>query len=654
MYNLKLRPRGVAPAVRTTSHLIAAWVLGCSGGPTHGIVRYYVAMRQVLGMTVIFAGLCGLTYAAPLAVHLYSTVPSPQLVGTPIGLAPRIENVSKGMHVFRYSVSVSGGPFRIVRDFSQQNDFAWTPDLYEHEATVRITVRNNETKETATDEARFQIGSRVKGKAAVVTPTAHPLIALFSGPPCPAGSQFRVAFRAEGETSVSRTSAQPCRTSLSNNVLVAGMRADTEYRLRSELTGGSTKQGEWLPFHTGFVEAGVAPATVRVPYAGGEPVTDPVLIFSAFSLSGGQRPFATDLQGRVVWYLPAGESLTRILPGGRLLLLAEGMNSVNSTREEQVLRERDLAGNIIRETNAGRVAEQLESHGIHSDCRAGGKECVSGLHHEAIRLPNGHTMIIAGLERMMPAGTQGSKEPVDVLGDLVIDLDEEFQVSAVWNEFDHLDVNRVSVFAAKCKTGQGGCPPVLLVPQANGWTHSNSLNYIASTGDFLISIPEQDWIVKVDWKNGKGSGKILWRLGKGGDFTAKTQDPSPWFSYAHDVGFEPAGSSILTLLDDGHDRHGKDPKAQSRMQVWQLDESAKTATLAYNPEIGGYSICCGSAQALKNGGYSSAAGWIDPASPHGLAVETDKNGKTVLAIEVQGIVAYRTFRVPDLYSAPVK
>ena len=30
---------------------------------------------------------------------------------------------------------------------------------------------------------------------------------------------------------------------------------------------------------------------------------------------------------------------------------------------------------------------------------------------------------------MMPAGTQGSKEPVDVLGDLVIDLDEDFQVA---------------------------------------------------------------------------------------------------------------------------------------------------------------------------------------------------------------------------------
>ena len=79
----------------------------------------------------------------------------------------------------------------------------------------------------------------MKGTAPVVTPTAHPLVALFSAPPCPEGTQFRVAFVAAGEESVSRTPAQPCRGSISSNVYVAGMRAETEYRLRGEwITGG--------------------------------------------------------------------------------------------------------------------------------------------------------------------------------------------------------------------------------------------------------------------------------------------------------------------------------------------------------------------------------------------------------------------------------
>jgi arylsulfate sulfotransferase len=590
-----------------------------------------------------------------MGVHLHSTLSSPQPIGVSIGLSPSVENFARAMHVFRYSVSINGGPFRIVRDFSQQRDFTWAPELFEHAAAIRVTARNNENKETAEDEMRFQIVSRIKGKAAVVTPSVHPLIALFSAPPCPEGSNFRVAFRAEGEEAVTRTSRQPCRGSISNNVWVAGMRADTEYRLRPEWTsGGEVKSGDWAPFHTGLLDGSTAPVTIKVPRPNGAPVSEPALIFSAVALGGGKKPFATDLQGRVIWYSQTPSTLTRVLPGGHFLVIADGQNSVNTTKDEQLLQELDLAGNIVRETNAGRVAEQLASRGIHSDCRIGGKECVSGFHHEAVRLPNGHTLVIAGFERMMPAGTQGATGPVDILGDLVVDLDDDFQVSGMWNSFEHLDLNRKSYQDAKCKTGGGGCPPVLLAAEAHGWTHSNSLNYIPSSGDFLVSVPEQDWIVKVDWKNGKGSGRVLWRLGKGGDFKVDSTDPSPWFSYAHDVGFEPTGSNILTVMDDSHAKHAKDKDAQSRGQVWKLDEEKLTATLAYNADLGGYSMCCGSMQVLKGGGYHSVAGWINPASPHGRMVEIDKDGKTVFAIEVEGVIVYRSFRVDDMYSVPIK
>ena len=125
-------------------------------------------MRLLL--VVFFAWCYGA--AAPLAVHLHSTLTSPQPVGVSIGLSPRVENPARAMHVFRYSVSVGGGPFRVVRDFSQQPDFIWAPELYEHAATVRVTVRNNESKATAEDDLRFQIVSRIKGKAPVVTPSA--------------------------------------------------------------------------------------------------------------------------------------------------------------------------------------------------------------------------------------------------------------------------------------------------------------------------------------------------------------------------------------------------------------------------------------------------------------------------------------------------
>jgi hypothetical protein len=591
---------------------------------------------------------------APITVHLQTTLPSPQPVGTPIGLTSLIgmESFSRDMFVFQYSVSVNGGPFRIVQDYSQSYAFAWTPELFEQAATIRVRVRNNETKATGEATVPFQFVSRVNGTAQVVTPTAHPLVALFSAPTCPVGKQFRVAFHADGEESISRTPSQPCRNSISNNVYVAGMRADTEYRLRSEVIAGATiTPGAWLPFHTGMLDGNFPPVSLVVPPTSGAEQSEPVIIYSALSLSGGVRPFATDLKGRVIWYLRSADSITRVIPGGRFLVLADGLNSANSTRDGQILRELDVAGNVIRETNIGIVAEQLESHGIHSDCHKSGRECVSGFHHEAIRLPNGHTLAVAGIERMMPTGTQGSKLPVDVLGDVVIDLDEDFQVAGVWNSFDHQDLNRKSLNDAKCHTGEGGCPAILLADDANGWLHSNSLNYIPSTGDFLISQPEQNWVLKIDWKDGKGSGKVLWRLGKDGDFKAESKDPNPWFSFQHDAGFEPLGSDLLTLTDDG-DASGTAKKAGVRTQVWKLDEQNHIATLVYNAPLEVGTICCGSTQLLKNGGYSAVAGWSLPMA--GRTTEFDQNGKVVFAVEIAGAVDYRSYRVDDMYSAPIK
>jgi hypothetical protein len=411
-----------------------------------------------------------------------------------------------------------------------------------------------------------------------------------------------------------------------------------------------------MDFHTGVLDGDFPPVSISLERSAASQVTEPILILSVASSGGPKRPTATDLDGHVIWYLSSPQFLTRMLPGGALLAFGEGANSANDMRRLQTLREIDLAGNILRETNIARIAEQLETRGVHSDCKKSGKECVSGFHHEAIRLPNGHTLAIAGLERIFPAGTQGAKEAVDILGDLVIDLDEDFQVAAVWNSFDHLDLQRASLENSKCKEGpgSGGCPPIFLAAEANGWLHSNSLNYIPATGDFLISMPEQDWVLKIDWRDGEGSGKILWRLGEGGDFVAQTSDPSPWFSYQHDAGFEPVGSNLVSILDDGRARKKKDLGANSRGQVWKVDEQAHTATLVHNSDLGVYSVAVGSAQTLKDGGYTFEAGFINPASPYSRAVETSADGKVIYAQQVEGLIVYRSFRVEDLYTVPVK
>ena len=167
-------------------------------------------------------------------------------------------------------------------------------------------------------------------------------------------------------------------------------------------------------------------------------------------------------------------------------------------------------------------------------------------------------------------------------------------------------------------------------------------------------MPEQNWVLKIDWRDGKGTGKILWRLGEDGDFKAKTTDPHPWFSFQHDPGFEPTGSNLISVLDDGHERKKIDPTANNRGQVWKLDEASHTATLIYNADLGVYASALGSAQSLKNGGYSFEAGTINAPSVYSRAVETSADGKVVYALQVEGSSVYRSFRVADMYSSPDK
>src|SRR5262249_5782997 len=51
----------------------------------------------------------------------------------------------------------------------------------------------------------------------------------------------------------------------------------------------------------------------------------------------------------------------------------------------------------------------------------------------------------------------------------------------------------------------------------NDWLHDNSVD-LTPDGNLLLSSRHRDWLIKIDYRNGEGSGKVIWRLGKDGDF----------------------------------------------------------------------------------------------------------------------------------------
>jgi arylsulfate sulfotransferase len=242
-----------------------------------------------------------------------------------------------------------------------------------------------------------------------------------------------------------------------------------------------------------------------------------------------------------------------------------------------------------------------------------------------------------------------------VLGVLLVDLDADLQLQWYWNAFDHLDVTRAALGDEKCKgtTGGGGCPPVFLAASANDWLHGNAVAYSRADGNLLLSLPEQDWVIKIDYQDGKGTGKVLWRLGEQGDFTAGSSNPNPWFSYQHDSAFEPSGSDTLVLLDNGQRRKKKDPKATTRGQMWKIDEKTRRATLLMNADLGVYSPWVGSAQRLSNGNFHFMTGAIlDDTSFSGRSFETSPEGRVLRVLQMSGTLMYRGNRIVDLYTPP--
>ena len=360
--------------------------------------------------------------ALPSTVTLAPSDDSP-LVGDRVTWTATATDVGTSP-VYQFSAAPDGGAFRVVRDFSPTNTFAWTSmqeGSYDIEVTVKDGYQASENTSAVADEA---VGSRVDGSQAVITPTLNPLVALYSVPPSSAGTVF-VQFALAGDHPAWRnTDARAIEPGKSTNFHVAGMLPNTTYQMRHVFSDGTGSAP--LLFTTGALPSTLTFPTLTASQPPG-PDSDPDQDMVLHSLVGpalvGNRipnPIATDLSGRVEWYFDHQQSGLGIntmsngtlLPGGTVI--GTGSDRFSVRNNQDVLREMDLAGNPVRETNLAAVNAQLTALGY---------EISYGFHHEVQRLPNGDTVVLAMTERKIDVnGT-----PTNYIGDLIVVLDEDLQ-----------------------------------------------------------------------------------------------------------------------------------------------------------------------------------------------------------------------------------
>jgi hypothetical protein len=329
----------------------------------------------------------------------------------------------------------------------------------------------------------------------------------------------------------------------------------------------------------------------------------------------------------------------KLLPNGHLMCIifpVSGLPSVSLPPNVQAeIREIDLAGNLIRHLTMQDLNARLAAANFNITLQL--------FHHDFSLLPNGHILVLTNTLRSFN-DLPGYPGTTAVLGDVVVDLDPNLNPVWLWNEFDHFDVNRHPM-------------------QFADWTHSNTVTYSPDDGNFLVSIRHQNWIVKVDYRNGGGTGDVIWRLGHEGDFKLiGAEHPTDWMYAQHDPNFissNTTGSFKIALMDNGDDRvfppnvdcdaPGDPPCTYSTVPIMQVDENAKTASFLFHQVLptNRYSAFAGSTRVLENGNIAYNLAGVG-GEAYTDEVTPTANAQTVWEMHVSANT-YRSVRLPSLY-----
>jgi len=503
--------------------------------------------------------------------------------------------------------------------------------------------------------------------SASVHPTSHPLVASYTIT-IPADTQVTVEF---GTTTLYGRSTSPVPAPAGGgpvSMLIAGMIANTTYHMRARI---EFPGGKWLTTADQTFRTGVLPniplptlAATTSPNQTPSPGVELVNVIDPTGISA-----VSDLQGNILWYYDNAADSSwkgyafpiRPLKNGDMLASITNLYSANvpspTIPYNSVLREIDLVGNPVRELYLADLNAALKAMG--SDVQA---LCYS---HDVLPLWNGHTILLVQEQRSVWLTLPPGPGQFTILGDALVDLDENFNPVWAWSTFDHLDVDRH--------------PYEFNAANGYDWTHCNCVQ-LAPDGNLVLSSRSQNWVMKIDYDGGAGDGAILWKLGYQGDFTlvGNATADTDWFFAQHFPNLlSPSlssraerGITSLSVMDNGNDRcyampggcaatNPAPPPPFTRAAIFKIDETAMTAQVAWQYLLNDYSYWGGNVVELLNGDIEICAsepvpiGTTPPANDVPSQVVELANGPSgpviVWQMKVSPGGTYRSYRIPSMY-----
>lgn len=489
------------------------------------------------------------------------------------------------------------------------------------------------------------------GRASCPEFTGNPQVALYSIY-LPAPGKVAVQF---GKTTNYGLNTWQVATPSPNGgqvqIYVAGMMGNTLYHMRAQvaLNNGATYNDTDQTCMTGTPPKTVATQITTPSGAAPQPGIE---MWNTLLPQGVTQAFATDLSGNVIWtytYQAPSQDLLQgleLLPNGDFLMVISYLSSLTIGSHSGALnevREVDLAGNLVRNITMDTLNQKLAASNLRD--AEGNTYQLGSFHHSVLALPNGHWILLA-TETRAYAGLPGYPGTTNVIGDALVDVDQNSNPVWVWNTFDHLDINRHPM-------------------NFPDWTHSNGMLYSTDDHNLLLSMRHQNWIIKIEYLDGQGSGKVLWHLGEGGDFKlVGATDPTDWFYAQHGMSyFTPNTTGVfrIGLMDNGNDRIFPSgavyckpympvtATCYSTVPVLELNENNMTATMVthYVPPPSYFSFFGGNASLLDNGNIH-----VDfAAAPTGAIVQelNPQASQVVWQGTTPNSDQFHAYRLPSLY-----
>ncbi|MBS7256075.1 aryl-sulfate sulfotransferase [Flavobacterium branchiicola] len=280
-----------------------------------------------------------------------------------------------------------------------------------------------------------------------------------------------------------------------------------------------------------------------------------------------------------------------------------GFKVTHFTKEQTIL---SILGTNDEPTSYGSEILEINLQGdTLTHIKKGQGDFKQTIHHEIIKKSANEIVTITVDQKIIDLTSIGGKKQDTINGDGILILDKKGKQIWKWSVFDDLD-------PLKDKN---------LLKTKKDWTHANSLNY-DTDGNFLISFYNNGQIWKVDAK----TGKVIWKLGKGGNLKMA---PETNFSQAHAAHINQEGS--LLFFDNGVD------KKQSAVFALKIDEKTKSAKLDFHINLPKdiYNDRMGSAYMIDKDAILCCC------SKRHITVLTNKKGVLLWALESE-IPPYRT------------